>query len=57
MTPKQRNSHRLIWVVFALVLPLLFLWAIQVIPQSVHQEKLYQEVDNESPSPNQPQKQ
>ncbi|MEL6356349.1 MAG: hypothetical protein AAFQ37_05370 [Bacteroidota bacterium] len=50
MTPTQRKGHRLIWAILAIALPILFFWAIQVIPQPVTQEKLYQESTVEVPN-------
>ena len=42
MHPTLRKRHRIIWIIIAVVLPLLFITAIMVIPKKVKQEKLYQ---------------
>ncbi len=38
-----RKRHRMIWLVLAIALPVLYLLAISVIPEKVTQEKLYQQ--------------
>ena len=42
MHPTLRKRHRLIWLILAIALPLLFVAALMVIPKKVNQEKLYQ---------------
>ena len=42
MTPSLRKRHRIIWMLLAIVLPLLFLAAVLSIPEKATQEKLYQ---------------
>jgi hypothetical protein len=45
MDPSLRKTHRRIWIVFAVLLPVLFVVAILVIPDEAEQEVLYQDVD------------
>lgn len=42
MHPSLRQKHKMIWLIWAIVIPLLFIAAIMVIPKKVKQEKLYQ---------------
>ncbi len=43
MTPDLRKRHRLIWIVLAVILPVLFVLAVLVIPkQPAVQDTLYQ---------------
>lgn len=44
MTPALRKYHRTIWMILAIVLPLLFIAAILSIPEKVTQEELYLEI-------------
>jgi flagellar basal body-associated protein FliL len=54
MIPTLRKRHRQIWLVLAIILPLLFVAAVLVIPRPVYQEKLYQQPAKEtSAEPNQ----
>lgn len=43
MTPSLRKRHRFIWIILAIVLPILFGLAIRGIPQPVHQKVLFQQ--------------
>ena len=43
MVPSLRKTHRRIWILLAVVLPVLYIAAILVIPDEVTQEKLYQD--------------
>ncbi len=43
MIPAQRKRHRIIWLVFAILLPILFVLTVLVIPKPVTQPELYQE--------------
>lgn len=45
MDPSLRKTHRRIWIVLAVLLPILFIAAIMVIPDEVEQEVLYQDAD------------
>jgi len=52
MTPSLRKRHRVIWLILALLLPLLFGLAIWSIPKDAVQEKLYQSTSSISqPAP------
>ncbi len=46
-----RKRHRQIWLILAIILPLLFVAAVLVIPRPVYQEKLYQNTEKETPTP------
>ena len=45
MDPSLRKTHRRIWIVLAILLPILFITAMMAIPDEVEQEVLYQDVD------------
>lgn len=40
MVPTLRKKHRIIWLILAVLLPVLFVAAVLVIPQPVYQEEL-----------------
>lgn len=42
MTPTLRKRHRLVWLLLAIALPVLFVLALLSIPQPVMQDTLYQ---------------
>ena len=57
MVPSLRKKHRLIWIILAVLLPVLFVAAVLVIPQPVYQDKLppsIKETDSEIPAFNDP---
>ena len=45
MDPSLRKTHRRIWIVLAILLPVLFVVAILVLPKDVEQDTLYQDAD------------
>ncbi len=45
MDTSLRKTHRRIWIVFAVILPVLFIAAVIAIPKGINQEVLYQDVD------------
>ena len=45
MDPSLRKTHRRIWIILAIILPIIFVLAIMVIPKDAEQEVLYQDVD------------
>ena len=45
MVPSLRKAHRRIWIILAILLPILYIAAILVIPDEVEQEILYQDLD------------
>jgi len=45
MDPSFRKTHRRIWIVLAILLPILFVAAITVIPKEIEQKVLYQDVE------------
>ena len=46
MVPSLRKTHRRIWILLAILLPILYVAAIVVIPDEVEQEVLYQDSDS-----------
>lgn len=46
MHPALRKRHRIVWLLFAIVLPVLFIIAICNIPEKATQEKLFQKIEN-----------
>ena len=48
MIPTLRKRHRQIWLILAIILPLLFVAAVLVIPRPVYQEQLYQKAKKET---------
>ncbi len=43
MKPSLRKRHRIIWLLLAVVIPVLFVLAILYLPERVYQEQLFQE--------------
>lgn len=42
MNVNQRKRHRLIWVIMAVLIPILFTLAVLWLPKEVHQDQLFQ---------------
>ena len=42
MILKQRKRHRIIWLLWAVLLPLLFVLSVLWLPKEVHQDGLFQ---------------
>ena len=45
MVPALRKRHRRIWLVLAVIMPLLFVAAVLVIPRPAYQNELYQSTE------------
>jgi hypothetical protein len=45
MDPSLRKTHRRIWIVLTILLPILFVAVILVLPKDVEQDTLYQDTD------------
>ena len=56
MTPSLRKRHLLIWLVLAILMPVLFVAAILVSPEPAYQEELYQEPADQAVNQEQPRK-
>jgi len=46
MNIAQRKRHRMIWMIMAVVLPILFTLAILWLPKEVYQDQLFQPKEN-----------
>ena len=47
MVPSLRKTHRWVWIILAILLPILYVAAIYVIPEEVKQETIYQVLDSD----------
>ena len=45
MQPALRKRHKIIWIILAIVLPILFITAILNIPKKITQEKLFHKTE------------
>lgn len=48
MVPALRKRHRRIWLVLAVIMPLLFVATMLVIPRPAYQDELYQTVEKKA---------
>lgn len=52
MVPSFRKTHRRVWIILAILLPILYVAAIYMIPKEVTQETIYQGLDSDKNSHN-----